>query len=465
MSITRRIWFALALVVVFVIGSILTSRESAVSRSVARGPRVEPSASVSAWYCAEGTSNPNGRADEEIVMGNVATTPSRATVTVFGGGGGPAARRRYRVDPGQVVRVRVADIAPLAEPGVVVELSGGATAVEHRIQRGTDSALGPCAREPAPSADFAGGTTLKGAETWLALFNPFPDDAIVDVRATTADGVRAPGSLQGIVVPRFTRVSVPLHDLVSRVDLLAISTSVRRGRVIAEESVALDGTDGRSGIAMSLGEGRARQWRFPAGVTGSGRQERLVVANPESRDAQVTIDFALDAAAAVEPVTLIVPGTTALAVDLTRIPPDVGFSTRVRSSQPIVAEMIGASGAPQGADVQGLASDLGFGVGSGARRWVVVPARLDANSVDELVVVATDGHRHRIQIVRVDQRRERVVARATVPPVGRVSIDLTKVGGSPAIALELRADGPVVVERVSARPGITRSHAVVFATR
>ncbi len=463
MSMTRRLWFALALVLVFVIGAVITSRETTVARSVAVGPRVEPSASVSAWYCAEGTSIPNGRADEEIVMGNVARTPSRATVTVFGGSGVPALRRRYGVAPGRVVRIRVADIAALAEPGVLVEVSGGATAVEHRIQRGTDSALGPCAREPASHADFAAGTTLKGAETWLALFNPFPDDAIVDVRATTADGVRAPGALQGIVVPRFTRVSVPLHDLVPRVDILAISTSVRRGRVIAEQSVALDGTDGRVGLAMSLGEDRAREWRFPVGIIGSGRQERLVVANPGSRDARVTVAFALDAAAAIEPVTVMIPGTTALAVDLSRVPPDVGFSTRVRSSGPIVAEMIGASSAPQGPDLRGLASDLGFG--TGARRWVVVPARLDANSVDELAVVATDGHRHRIQIVRVDRNRERVVARTDVPPVGRTVIDLTKLVGSPAIAVELRADGPVVVERVSSRPGLTRSHAVVNTTR
>ena len=461
MSVTRRLWFALALVLVLAVGGIVTSHDTTVVRSVARGPRVDPSAAVSAWYCAEGTSIPNGRADEEIVMGNVATTPSRATVTVFGGSGVPAVQRRYGVAPGRVVRVRVADIAPLAEPGGLVVVSGGATAVEHRIHRGTDGALGPCAREPASHADFAAGTTLKGAETWLALFNPFPDDAIVDVRATTADGVRAPGALQGIVVPRFTRVSVPLHDLVPRTDLLAISTSVRRGRVIAEASVALDGSDGRAGLAMSLGEDRARDWRFPVGVIGSGRQERLVVANRGSRDARVTVGFTLDAAAAVEPVTLMVPGTTALSVDLSRIPPDVGFSTRVRSSSPIVAELIGTSGAPQGADVRGLASDLGFG--NGARRWVVVPARLDVNSADELAVVGTDGHRHRVQIVRVEQNREVVVARSEVPAMGRVVIDLAKLGGSPAAALELRADGPVVVERVSSRPGLTRSHAVVNA--
>ena len=94
MSVTRRLCFVFALVFVFVIGGIITSRETTPDRSVARGPRVEASASVAAWYCAEGTSIPNGRADEEIVMGNVATTPSRASVTVFGGSGVPAVHRR-----------------------------------------------------------------------------------------------------------------------------------------------------------------------------------------------------------------------------------------------------------------------------------------------------------------------------------------------------------------------------------
>ena len=47
-----------------------------------------------------------------------------------------------------------------------------------------------------------------------------------------------------------------------------------------------------------------------------------------------------------------------------------------------------------------------------------------------------------------------------VPGSGRAVIDLAKVTPRPDLALLLRADGPVVVERESARPGLTRSHAV-----
>ncbi len=461
MSRSGRVVFVALLIIAFVLVTIATGRDKSTPVAVATGPRIDGGGTLASWYCAEGTSSPDGRADEEIVMGNVGAAPSRATITVFGGSEVAPVRREYDIAPGRVVRVRVADIAVQAEPGVLVEVRGGATAVEHRIQRGSDVALGPCAREPADQANFASGTTLRGAEVWLALFNPFPDDAVVDAAVTTGEGLRAPGALQGIVVPRFTRVSVPLHDLVPRADLLAVSTSVRRGRVVAEQSVALDGTDGRGGLALSLGAATAREWRFPAGITGSGRTERLVLANSGSRDVRVTVGFVLDAAAAVEPVAVIIPGATALAVDLSRVPPDIGFATVVRARRPIAAEMIGASTPPQGADVRGLASDLG--VTRGARRWAIVPARLTATSLDALALVSADGRRHRVQIVRQVRGRARVLARAVVPAVGRTTIDLARLVGSPDVAVEVRAHGPVAVERVSSRPGFTRSHAVVHA--
>lgn len=458
MTVTRRLVFVVGVVIALIVAVAVTGRDPERSVVAATGPRVGGSGSIAAWYCAEGTSSPNGRADEEIVMGNVGPGRTRAVVTVFGGSEVAPVRRAYRVPPGQVVRVHVADIAAIPDPGVLVEVSGGATAVEHRIQRGADIALGPCAREPAPQTHFAAGTTMKGAELWLALFNPFPDDAIVDVQATTGDGLRAPGGLQGVVVPRFTRVSVAVHDLIPRVDLVAIDVSVRRGRTVVEQSLSLDGTDGRAGLALSLGADLARTWWFPIGLTGSGHQERLVLANSSNHDVSVTVRFSLDAAAAIEPVALILPGTSATAVDLTRVPPDIGFSAVVHARVPIVAELIGASGAPQPAAVRGLASDLGFT--SGSSRWVVVPSRVEAGSTDVVAIVATDGHAHRVQLIRTDGPRPRVVARAVVPATGRIVLDLAKRVASANVAFEVRSNGPIVVERESTRPGLTRSHAV-----
>jgi len=51
-----------------------------------------------------------------------------------------------------------------------------------------------------------------GATDTLALFNPFGDDAIVDLTFLTAQGVEAPGQGQAIDVPRRSRVSVALQQ-------------------------------------------------------------------------------------------------------------------------------------------------------------------------------------------------------------------------------------------------------------
>ena len=85
---------------------------------------------------------------------------------------------------------------------MVVEVFGGQAVVEHEVRSRNDFAVGPCAREPSRHWFFADGTTERGAEEWLALFNPFGDNAIVDVSFLTEDGFQAPGETQAVVVPR-----------------------------------------------------------------------------------------------------------------------------------------------------------------------------------------------------------------------------------------------------------------------
>jgi hypothetical protein len=123
-----------------------------------------------------------------------------------------------------------------------------------------------------------------------------------------------------------------------------------------------------------------------------------------------------------------------------------------------VAESIGAYGAPQPADVRGIASDPGLV--RGARLWAVAPSHLATKSSDSLAVVSTDGHRHTVRLVLPGPGGEQVLESATVPGTGRVVLDIGKVATRPDLALLLRSDGPVVVARASVRPGLTRSHAV-----
>jgi hypothetical protein len=54
--------------------------------------------------------------------------------------------------------------------------------------------------------------TGPGAEHDLALFNPFGDDAIVDVTFLTDTGVQQPDDLQAVVVPRRSRITIPVQN-------------------------------------------------------------------------------------------------------------------------------------------------------------------------------------------------------------------------------------------------------------
>ena len=86
-----------------------------------------------------------------------------------------------------------------------------------RARRATATSRSSRARA-APPTDwyFAAGTTVKGAQQYLVLFNPFGDDAIVDVSFLTDAGVQEPDDLQALVVPRRSRVTIPVQDAVPR---------------------------------------------------------------------------------------------------------------------------------------------------------------------------------------------------------------------------------------------------------
>ncbi|HEX4531702.1 MAG TPA: hypothetical protein VIA11_20110, partial [Acidimicrobiia bacterium] len=195
-----------------------SSSESATASSLARTGVSVPSSDVasSAWYCAEGTSTPDGRADETVIVASLAPSTVDATITVMPGGNGAPKTRQLRLAPGEETRVKVADILATPEPGVVVETTGGPAAVSHQLQHDGDFAVEPCTRAAGTDWYFASGTTVPGAEHDLALFNPFGDDAIVDVTFLTDTGVQQPDDLQAVVVPRRSRITIPVQNEVLR---------------------------------------------------------------------------------------------------------------------------------------------------------------------------------------------------------------------------------------------------------
>ena len=352
---------------------------------------VPPSEAVStSWFCAEGTANDGGRADETILVGNVSKAEVRATITVMPGGNAQPVSREITVAPGDEERVKVASILATPEPGVVVEAVGGRAVVSHSLEHDGDLAVEPCSRTTATDWYFAAGTTVKGSEHYLVLFNPFGDDAIADVSFVTDTGVQQPADLQGLVIPRRSRVSIAVQDLVPRQQRVAAEVHLRAGRIVAERDQIFDGTTPdsgptRRGIAVSLGAtSPAREWVIPAGSSANGDTSTVAVANFSAVDTEAEVAILLPDGQTASPQSVKVASRQVVSVDFTnRVPVDSPYSVIVRArnaegnTQPVVAESL--SWWPDSSSSTGVASTIG--VGKAARRWVVLLPDVDADAV------------------------------------------------------------------------------------
>jgi len=413
---------------------------------------VPPAAALSAsWFCSEGTSSPDGRADETVVVTNIADDEVAATITVMPGGDVIPVSRTFPVAAHEEVRVRVADVLETPEPGVIVEVVGGQAVVAHEIRGQDDVAIEPCARRAAEDWYFADGTTVRGAQQHLALFNPFGDDAIVDVTFLTDTGVQEPDQVQGRVVPRRSRVSIPVHDLVPRQDLVAVQVRARTGRVVAERSMAFDGTAPeeapvREGVSLSLGAtAPARTWSLPLGTTADGGAALVGVANFGSLASTVEVEVVLPGDETLSPESVSVPARSVVTVDVSgRVPDDVQFVVRVTArtvegvEPPVVAEVL--QWWPDESGSTAVATSLGATVP--ARRWVVP---LPDGDADGIVSVLNPGDGPVTAELRVHERGADPVSApaAAIPPGRFATFALGSLAGGGRVVV-VHADQPVV---------------------
>ena len=318
--------------------------EATPSIAPAGNPTVsEVDARSAAWFCAAGTSDPEGRARETVLVTNLGDDELAATITVLPGGENEPVGREITVAAHSTLAVPVAEVLATPEPGVVVEAFGGQVLVEHQVANGDDVAVGPCATDAATEWYFAAGTTSSRAQQVLALFNPFDEDATVDISFVTDTGPSEPERLQGLTVPRRSRVSVPVHEEVRRQALVATSVQARTGRIVSEQMLIPDGSESE-GIAVSLGASApATEWHFPwTGVPGNSGQS-VAVANFGRTSGEVTMLITLEGNATLAEQSVAVPPRTVVLVDLAgRVPDDVGASLSIGTTRElsVVAEQL-----------------------------------------------------------------------------------------------------------------------------
>ena len=135
-----------------------------------------------AFYCSGATATgEGGLAELTVVVANDAETGASGTVT-FVGDEGVLDRVPLEVPAYGRARVVAHDVVEAEWVGAIVDVQGGRIAVDREVVGPTGFDAGPCSSTASGRWYVPSGSTVRGAELYLSVFNPFPDAASVDIR-------------------------------------------------------------------------------------------------------------------------------------------------------------------------------------------------------------------------------------------------------------------------------------------
>lgn len=309
-SMTR--WPALVLIPALIVAGALFGQDDdapaddaiADAQPEALGPVIASADSLGAfWFCSGGTGIAGGAADHTVVAINSSDEPRTVTITVYGtrAEGGerpePVAQQASIAAYGRL-QWRLGDLLAAEFVSATVEVDGGGVVVERIVQGPTGADAGPCSSTASDAWSVpVGGTDTTADNTQrreiLVFFNPFPADAVLDVRFSTDSGERGvPDKFLGLVVPGrgVVAADVAAFDVTVSPEVNAMVTA-RAGRVVVDRLQMYNPPE-PGGVALSTGiPALSGTWVFPAGNVNSARREALVVANPGELPAEVDVEI------------------------------------------------------------------------------------------------------------------------------------------------------------------------------
>jgi hypothetical protein len=322
----------LVVVIGLLVGGVVLDRdrepiEPVTTETVAPVPAVAPpDARSSTWFCAAATADEGGLADGLVILSNTTPDPKTAVISVFEGGRQPIAGGEpddlvREIDGQSSIDLRLADLAPeSALVSIAVEVEGGGVIVEKVVSGPTGVARSACQTEGSADWVVPTGSTIPGARLQLVVFNPFPDDAVVDIDFVTEAGVRQPEDLQALHIPSQSSRLIEIADVVAAAETVSSFVRARRGRVITEAIQSFDGSGDPTGLSIVSGApAPAETWAFP-GVTPALGPARLVVVNPGETIIRADVEvWPSGAERFVEPFELTLRGGQNEIVDLTDV--------------------------------------------------------------------------------------------------------------------------------------------------
>ncbi len=184
---------------------------------------------------------------------------------------------------------------------------------------------------PPPSVSwfFAEGSTQPPFDTWFLLQNPTAQTATATLTFLLVGGGTA---TQTVEVPPRSRVSVFANEILPN---QAFSTRIDADQRIFAERAMYVGFDGHSVTGIPA---PSKTWFFAEGSTQQPFHTWILLANQNSVPATATITYHLENGQVIVQQLGPLPPLSRTSVFVNEVLPNVAFSARVDSDQPIIAE-------------------------------------------------------------------------------------------------------------------------------
>ena len=458
------------------------------------------------WFCPGGSA-PGGRADVSLEITNASAEPAQAIVSgIRSGLGTEPTDALVTISAGGRTRVRLADLVTDSPwMGAVVEVDSADVLVEQTYVGAagtTDRAL--CHTRTSDQWVVASGATrfaAQGEEMILLFLNPFPHDAVLNIRFNSDVGV---DTLNGVVVPARRVVAFDVTEAVPVASRVSAVINVVVGRV-ATSRVQSQGHAPPSEQGQPVGlsvtpatSGTAPVWHL-LNLSSTDRDDVVSVVNPSpDQTAEVYLVIISDEQLRRDPIELTVGPGAASQVrlsEVSRLSGLASYSITARSltGLPIAVmhESTDLSAEGQGdvsvegetetegvSEAEGLLdSDLGpqnvsvaatTGIDVSSTRWL---APLGSGSHRVVIFNPSPTSIATVEVAVVDGQGRRVVTQIEIAPLRRASLSASELGGERPIT-EVVSLSPVVVSRdlsgVSQHqllPGVVASEPVALSQR
>ncbi|MER3395852.1 MAG: hypothetical protein C4319_03605 [Acidimicrobiia bacterium] len=293
-----------------------------------------------------------------------------------------------------------------------------------------------------PGRDWylAEGATGYGFETYILIHNPGLVAANVALTYMTPEG---PISRSPLVVPPKSRRTIVVAADLPRAEVAAHLSSDQD--IVVERSMYWRGADGawREGHAVVATRRPSKRWYLPEGSTNWGFDEWVLLQNPTSSSATVTLNFVAQDGRTAQRTLNIEQGRRAT-IRVADVLPAADLATEISASAPIVAERAMYWGGPYPASAGGSAS---MGLVAPSHTWYFAEGSSDWGFDTWLLLQNPSDSSVAVDVVYMTQAGPRVRPGITMPPHSRQSISMGWDIGRSDSAIYVRASKPILAER------------------